>query len=83
MSESGERGMKYYQCRFAQDQDSGVTLVDVAWIPERGAKVGNRIELKGKEGLWTVTAVGVPGVEPTKLFQRQALDRHSLPSLKS
>lgn len=51
--------MKYYQCRFEKATKEG-TVCTVAWIDERGAKVGALVELKGEEGLWLVTKVSEP-----------------------
>ena len=33
----------------------------IGWIEERGAKVGVKVGLKGKEGLWDVVEVHSPG----------------------
>lgn len=72
----------YVQCRFEQTYESGRTEL-VAWIPERGAKLGARVELKGEDGLWTVISAGGPAVPISKLREKQMADRASLPSLET
>jgi hypothetical protein len=52
----------------------------VAWIEERGAKVGNMVELKGESGLWYVDVVGA-SVEDKELKKKQTMDRRSLVSI--
>ena len=71
----------YVQCRFEQHKENGEILHNVAWIPERGAKVGAKVELKGEEGLWVVVSAGGTPVPISKLREKQAADRASLPSV--
>lgn len=73
--------MKYYQCRMHQlIEDSKSTYQLVAWIEERGAKLGARVELKGEAGLWNVDAVGAC-IDEKELRTKQASDRRSLTSV--
>lgn len=65
----------YVQCRFEQLQENGDMAQTVAWIPERAAKVGFRVELKGEEGLWNVVAAEGPPMSISKLREKQAADR--------
>jgi hypothetical protein len=69
--------VKYYQCWLQQE-----TEILLAWIPERGAKKGARVELKGEEGLWEVTTVYEPGFDDKWLVEKRKKDRNSLPSIK-
>lgn len=54
----------YTQCTYTQmvESTTGVSTnalrIGTAWIPTEFAKVGKRIRIDGKEGIWTVTAVG-------------------------
>jgi hypothetical protein len=66
--------LKYYQCRMEQEQPDGKAII-VAWIEEKGAKVGNRVELKGEDGLWTVIHKTNHPLEGDKLIEKQAMDR--------
>ena len=54
--------MNYLQCRLSQDG-----VVQVAWIPESAAKIGNRVELitnyvnmvtENNHGFWLIESVG-------------------------
>ena len=66
-----------YQCRLQRD-----SYEVRCWIEERGAKVGNSVELKSLDGkFWAVTEVFTPGMEKEKLREKQANDRNSLPSI--
>lgn len=47
----------WYQCSFRQDRPDGTTWHAVAWIDEKGAKLGAKVELIGEEGLWTVASI--------------------------
>ena len=47
------------QCRLEQESPDGLITI-VAYIEEHGAKVGNRVELKGEDGLWLVKSVSEP-----------------------
>jgi hypothetical protein len=49
---------KYYcQCRFECKTSDDSCLIDVAWIPEKFAKVNKLIRRKGHSGIWKVTNV--------------------------
>lgn len=72
---------KYYQCRLEKQTAEGIEPV-VAWIEEKGANVGWLVELKGKEGLYTVVGVTQPPVESKDLTEKQRKDRNSLSSIK-
>lgn len=65
----------YVQCRMRQGDSE-----TVGWIPERGAKLGARVELPELGGLWEVVHVGnrMDGLE---LKAKQRADRNSLPSI--
>lgn len=70
----------YVQCRMEQERPTG-RVEKIAWIPERGAKVGARVELKGEEGLWHVLGAPGPAIEGSDLSEKQARDRRSLQSI--
>lgn len=42
-----------YQCRLTREDTT-----TVAYIDQKAARVGARVELKGEEGLWTVVSIG-------------------------
>ena len=64
-----------HQCRLEQHLRDGEVAITHGWIDAKGAKIGAQVELKGQDGLWTVTSVGVPGVEPEKHYHKVAADR--------
>jgi hypothetical protein len=68
--------MMMYQCRLRC-----LTGETVGWIEERGAKVGNVVELKTDGQLWDVVEVFQPGMEEEALRQKQRNDRGALPSI--
>jgi hypothetical protein len=72
----------WYQCRLRHD-DGGETI---AWIEERGAKVGDRptrVELTTADGdFWEVIEVFQPPMKGEALRQKQANDRNALPSIR-
>lgn len=68
--------MKYYQCNLSQG--SGRTQ---AYIEERGAIAGARVELKGVEGLWVVDQVSDIGIDEDRLREKQSMNRNAHPSL--
>jgi len=73
--------MKYYQCRMHQESEEiAGRYVLVAWIEEKGAKKGARVELKGENGLWFVDAVGAC-MDEADLRGKQLADRRSLKSI--
>jgi hypothetical protein len=67
----------YYQCRFKRGESE-----TIAWIEERGAKVGASVELKTADGeCWDVIEVFTPGLDEAKLREKQQNDRNALPSI--
>lgn len=63
-----------YQCRFEQQTKDGVA-VEVAWVEERGSRVGSLVELKGKDGLWRVVYNSGHPMDSSKLAEKQSMDR--------
>jgi hypothetical protein len=50
---------------------------EVAWIEEKGASLGAKIELKGESGLWEVTGVTLSTfMESKDLSEKQRMDRN-------
>lgn len=85
--------MKYFQCELqrkirvcdgAGDRETTTVVeLQVVWIPEHGAKVGNIVELLTDDGeLWAVAKVFEPGIDEAAMREKQRLDRGSLPSLQ-
>jgi hypothetical protein len=70
--------MRYFQCRFRRGSER-----TVAWIEERGAKVGARVTLPSLDdgAAWDVETVGKPGLECAALTDLQRLNRKSLSSI--
>lgn len=68
--------MKYFQCALSQ----GATKTQ-AYIEERGATVGKRVELKGIDGLWSVDQVADIGIDEDRLREKQSMNRSAHPSL--
>ena len=67
----------YYQCRFRRGDPE-----TIAWIEERGAKIGALVELKTADGeRWDVIEVFTPGLDEAKLREKQQNDRNALPSI--
>jgi hypothetical protein len=67
---------QYVQCRMRRG-----TQETTAWIEERGAKVGAKVELKPTGELWEVRMVGTS--LPEDLFkEHQKMHRKSLPSVE-
>jgi hypothetical protein len=71
----------YYQCRFEQPTPDGI-IRTVAWIESRGAKVGAKVELKGEDGLWTVTTVSNIGIDRDEYLKRVAKSRTKFASIQ-
>lgn len=68
---------KYYQCRFQQKQPDGTILHEQAWIEDRGAHLGHKVELKGQKGFWKVTSVDRgTWMEAADLSEKQRKDRN-------
>lgn len=65
----------YVQCRLDQPLEDGRILMEVAYIPAYGAKKGNKVELKGQEGLWEVKTVCGKPVPISQLRQKQNADK--------
>lgn len=55
------------------------------WIEDRGAKVGNRVEIldEGMTGLWDVTGVGDTVLSKAEVREKEARGRNSFTALKS
>lgn len=70
----------YVQCRFEQACPEGLRTT-VGWIPDRGARPGALVELKGEDGLWRVVSAGGHPVPLERLRAKQASDRAALPSV--
>lgn len=67
----------WFQCRFRKGPAE-----TVAWIEERGARVGALVELKTADGeQWEVVEVYSPGLDGATLRAKQANDRNALPSI--
>lgn len=67
----------WFQCRFRKAGEE-----TVAWIEERGAKVGALVELKTADGeKWEVAEVYLPGLDGAALRAKHANDRNALPSI--
>lgn len=68
----------YYQCDLSQ----GSTRT-TAYIEERGAKLGARVEIKtsGFDGLWEVIQVADKGIEGAILSELQKNNRNSFGSI--
>lgn len=65
---------KMYQCRFEQETPTGIAI-EVAWVEERGSRVGSLVELKGKDGLWRVIYNSGKPIDSSKLAEKQAANR--------
>ena len=69
--------MLYVQCKFRRGSER-----TVAWIEQRGAKVGARIELLTLDDAWEVEAVHDGALTQAALKEMQDLNRNSLPSIR-
>jgi hypothetical protein len=66
-----------YQCRLRRG-----TAEVFGWIEERGAKVGAKVELKADDNnQYDVVEVFQPGMEESKLKEKQDRDRNAFGSL--
>ena len=65
-----------YQCKLNQGSE-----YTTAWIDERGAARGARVEVPDLGGLWYVCEVYRPGLDGKYLKEKQARDRNCLPSI--
>ena len=73
--------MKYYrQCSFKQSNKR-----TVAWIEERGAKVGYKVSFKDEDdgGLWEVTSVSDSRITEEAAKRTERLYKNAFPSLKN
>jgi hypothetical protein len=67
---------KYYQCKLQKAVPTGM-MIEQAWIEEKGASLGARVELKGEEGLWVVTSVDLgTHMEGVEVAEKQRKDRN-------
>ena len=66
----------YYQCRLEQKTDEGI-IHQVAWIEEKGAKHGLRVQLIGEEGLWYYLITGDERLRKTSGWESKYLGRTS------
>jgi hypothetical protein len=66
-----------YQCLLRQGDTRAV-----AWIEERGARIGARVEVKGENGLWDVAAVYQPARSAVWLHENASRVRKGLPSIR-
>jgi hypothetical protein len=68
---------KYFQCRLQQQKSPTEIIHEQAWIPDHGAHLGYRVELKGQQGLWEVTSVDRGTyMEQADLADKQRMDRN-------
>lgn len=68
---------KYYQCRLKQQGPNNTILWEQSWIPDHGAHLGFRVQLKGEEGLWEVTSVDRGTfMEQADIAEKQRMDRN-------
>lgn len=57
----------------------------IAWIDQKGARIGASVELKGFEGdrkYWKVEEVYEPALDSETLAEKQRMNRNSLGSIK-
>ena len=66
-----------YQCLLRQGD-----MRAVAWIEERGARAGVRVEIKGEDGLWDVVEVYQPPRTAAWLHENASRARKGLPSIR-
>ncbi len=66
--------MNYRQCTFSRGSER-----TIAWIEERGAKIGARVEITTLDDgpLWTVDAVTSAPLSAEALKEKQDLDRNT------
>jgi hypothetical protein len=65
-----------FQCELVQDNKRAV-----AWIEERGARFGAKIEVPELGGLWAVIAVYRPGIDKKDLTELRATKRKGFNSI--
>ena len=65
----------FYQCLLIQ-----YPYREVAWIEERGARKGVRVEIKGLDGLWDVEEVYLPPRDKSWLQDNQKKVRQAFHS---
>jgi hypothetical protein len=71
------------QCRLRQLQPDGTIAEVVAWIPEKAAVSGYRVELKGEEGLWNVCVVTEPSMPLQEIKDTERAGRKGLQSIST
>lgn len=72
----------FYQCLLEREDDPGHFLKQVAWIEERGAKPGAKVEVKEDGMFWDVVHVYKSfGLEEKILRDKQARDRDAFGSI--
>jgi hypothetical protein len=71
------REVMSYQCLLRQGDRRAV-----AWIEERGARAGARVEINGEDGLWDVAAVYQPARSAAWLHENASRARKGLPSIR-
>jgi len=54
----------YSQCNFVLEDTGNSQVSTMAYIDAAEAKVGARMTLKGKEGIWQIKSAGEPGPKP-------------------
>lgn len=72
---------QYFQCRLEFETSTGTTIVQMAWIEQRGAKLGASVELLPTKQLWKVVEVFDHGLPEDMLKEHQRMNRKSLPSI--
>lgn len=74
--------MLYYQCHLLQT-NAEHPMRTIGWIEARGAKFGNRVELKDFDNqLFTVLEVYRPGIDAGDLKAKQDRDRNAFASIR-
>lgn len=69
--------MFYKQCKLTQNE-----ATQVAWIDEKAAVVGKRVEIKADNTIWDVAEVYDFRLSSQALHEKQSRDRDSLPSIR-
>lgn len=68
----------YFQCTLRHENTT-----TSGWIEERGARIGAKVELERKSGVfWDVVAVYGPALPENMLREHQRMNRGSLPSVE-
>jgi hypothetical protein len=56
----------FSQCRFVLEGTGDSRVETTAYIDAKEAKVGTRMTLKGKDGIWGIESAGQPGPPPNR-----------------